>query len=141
MFKKTYRKISKKWVTENFKVSEFDCKDGTPYPQEWIESRLKVLCDMLEIIRAEWGKPVTCTSGYRTESYNKKVGGVKKSQHVQGLAVDIKIEGVSARKVARRIDEMIREGRLPNIKGLGSYNSFTHIDCRDSNRLIKWGFK
>lgn len=35
---------------------------------------------------------ITITSGYRTPSYNKSVGGSNNSNHVKGLAVDIKFD-------------------------------------------------
>lgn len=93
----------------------------------------------LEIIREEFGgKPITITSAYRTESYNKKVGGATNSQHKQGWATDIKVKGVPARRVARKILELIREGRIKQ-GGVGSYNSFTHYDHRGVS--ARWGFR
>jgi hypothetical protein len=37
--------------------------------------------------------PIKVTSGYRSPAVNKKVGGSKTSQHVQGQAADLKYEG------------------------------------------------
>lgn len=39
--------------------------------------------------RYKYGKPIIVTSGYRCEELNKKVGGVKNSQHQFGLAADL----------------------------------------------------
>ncbi len=109
-------------LSTNFAVREFACKDGSD----------KVLIDLdllpaLEAIRAEFGQPVTITSGYRTPAYNK---GASKSQHMAGCATDIQVAGVKPRDVARYAMT------LPGIKGVGLYEysgssasrSFTHID-------------
>lgn len=39
--------------------------------------------------RYKYGKPIIVTSGYRCEELNKKVGGVKNSQHLYGCAADL----------------------------------------------------
>ena len=44
---------------------------------------------MLDEMSEDAGFPFKITSGYRTESHNKKVGGVSSSSHTKGLAVDI----------------------------------------------------
>jgi uncharacterized protein YcbK (DUF882 family) len=124
-------------ITKHFSLKEFACKDGTPYPKKWINSRLKPLCEALEIIREELGgKPITITSGYRTPYYNYKVGGVKKSQHVQGRAADIKVKGVGARKVAQTVRLLMRDKMIPK-GGVGDYSSFTHVDLRGYNARWK----
>lgn len=121
---------------KHFKIDEFGCKDGTSYPKEWIGSRLNQLRRQLNIIREYFGdRPITITSAYRTEEYNKKVGGVKNSMHVQGMAVDIKIKGVSPRKVADGIRNLIKQGKILQ-GGVGDYSSFTHYDIR--GKAARW---
>ena len=44
--------------------------------------------NVLDPLRANIEKPIIITSGYRSPSYNKKVGGAKNSQHIKGQAVD-----------------------------------------------------
>jgi len=131
-------KKKKKPFTRNFNVKEFDCKDGTPYPDAWVEDRLNPLCISLEVIREYFGnKPITITSGYRTPEYNSNVvHGAIRSQHMYGRAADIKIKGVHARIVARGIRKLIREKRILN-GGVGSYTSFTHYDIRGNNAYWK----
>lgn len=125
-------------ITSHFDLEEFHCRDGTPYPKEWIKSRLLSLCKQLEIIREHFGnKPMVISSGYRTNSYNRKINGARRSQHLLGKAADFKVKGLSPRKVALEIRELIRQNNL-SITGLGSYKTFTHVDIRDSNRLVYW---
>lgn len=43
----------------------------------------------LDILRRAWNAPIRVNSGYRCEKHNEKVGGVKNSRHLLGLAADI----------------------------------------------------
>jgi uncharacterized protein YcbK (DUF882 family) len=47
------------------------------------------LVDVLERIRALTGNPLVITSGYRSPTTNRAVGGAKLSQHLYGRAADI----------------------------------------------------
>ena len=75
----------------HFRKQEFSCKCGCGFDN----INLKVV-KILEEIRAHFdGKPVYVTSGCRCEKHNKKVGGIKGSKHLEGLACDFYIKGVS----------------------------------------------
>lgn len=108
-------------LSENFKVKEFACKDGSD----------KILIDVnfvqtaLQDIRTHFGKPVTVNSAYRTQTYNAKVGGAKSSYHMKGRAFDISIKGVTPAEVARYAQSL-------GINGIIQYNSFVHVDSRDT---------
>lgn len=123
-------------MSANFDSGEFDCRDGTAYPKAWYTERLKPLCRALEVLRKELDKPITISSGYRTEEYNKKIGGARKSQHVHGLAADITVKGIPARKVHQVLLDLIHQGKVPN-GGVGQYPSFTHYDQRGA--AARWG--
>lgn len=110
-----------KKITEHFKLKEFACKNS-----EAIIISEK-LCYILEAIRMHFGKPVTITSGYRTPEHNAKIGGAVKSQHMLGLAADIKIAGVKPSDVA-----LYARTLMPTYGGIGIYSTFTHIDVRDT---------
>jgi uncharacterized protein YcbK (DUF882 family) len=131
-------------MTEHFKATEFAQRrwEGGPavaYPAEWLASRLKPLCETLEVIRAEFDKPVTILSGYRSPAFNGALkGAARRSQHMLGRAADIRVKGVSAKVVRDTIHLMILAGRLPLVKGLGEYPTFTHVDIRESKRLATW---
>ena len=117
-------------VSAHFKVNEFRCKDG---------SDLILIDDglvsILEKIRAHWpGSTITINSAYRNAAYNRRVGGAKASQHIQGTAADIKVSAGSATPLAvARFAESIGVG------GIGVYNTFTHVDNRATKS--RWGFK
>lgn len=126
-------------VTPHFALREFRCKDGTPYPVEWIGARLTPLCLLLEEIRRMLGnRSIQVVSGFRTPGYNRKVGGARKSQHVEGRAADIRVVGVLPERVFREVERAYRSGSLERLGGLGLYPSFTHVDVREGKRLAKW---
>lgn len=59
------------------------------------------LCyEVLEPVRAKFDKPITITSGYRSEALCEAIGSKKTSQHTKGEAVDFEIAGVSNLEVA-----------------------------------------
>ena len=106
-------------LSTNFKVKEFACNDGTD--PIFIDSELVTV---LQKIRTHFGKPVTITSAYRTPPHNSREGGTTYSQHLYGKAADIKISGVTPKKVADYAETLLDKG------GIGIYNTFTHIDVR-----------
>lgn len=108
-------------LSANFKVREFACNDGSD--PIFISSEL---VEVLQKIRDHFGKPVNINSGFRTASYNKKVGGATYSQHLYGTAADIRISGVSPKNIAAYAETL-----LPNKGGIGIYRDFVHIDVRD----------
>lgn len=118
---KTYSKKANGDVSlsTNFKVKEFECKDGSD----------KILIDLemipiLQKIRDLGGK-VTIDSAYRTATYNKKVGGATNSYHLKGQAFDIKCSGLS-------LDNICKIAYTLGVKGIIRYPSFVHIDSRTS---------
>ena len=108
-------------LSANFKVREFACKDGSDPIFVAPE-----LVEILQKIRNHFGKAVTINSGYRTATYNKKVGGVTYSQHCYGTAADIVVKGVDPKTVAAYAETL-----LPKKGGIGIYSTFTHVDVRE----------
>ena len=68
-----------------------------------VEENLVQLCFFLEQLRSQLGCPITVTSGYRSEFVNKSVGGVPNSDHVKGLAADIRVKGYTPIKLCKFI--------------------------------------
>jgi uncharacterized protein YcbK (DUF882 family) len=109
-------------LSANFTLVEFACHDGSDIVlvHPW-------LVDGLELIRRHFGKPVHVNSGYRTRSYNKRIGGATNSRHCLGLAADIDIREVSPSEVADFAESM-------DFGGVGRYNTFTHVDVSGIGR-------
>lgn len=112
-------------LSEHFDSDEFKCKCCGGLPAHGIS---KELISLLEQIRHAFNKSITITSGYRCEHHNQKVGGAKKSQHVQGTAADIKVTGIPAHEVHAYLSEHFDD----KIGGLGKYPNFTHVDVREN---------
>lgn len=119
---KTYsvKKDGGTYLSDNFKVKEFACNDGSDTVLISDE-----LVDLLQKIRDHFGVAVTINSGYRTSAYNKKVGGATNSQHVKGTAADIVAKGIDPLTVAQYAEYL-----MPNSGGIGVYQTFTHVDVR-----------
>lgn len=116
-------------LTENFSRSEFDCKDGTKVPDEFMDN-LQELAENLQVLRDYVETSVSITgSGYRTPSHNKKVGGAKRSQHLTASAADINASGYTPKELHMIIELLIGEGKMKQ-GGLGLYNTFVHYDIR-----------
>lgn len=113
-------KDGEKKVSTNFRVREFACQDGSD-----VVLIADKLVNILQAIRNHFGQPITITSGYRTISHNKKVGGEDYSQHIYGTAADIQVAGVSPDDVADYAEKI-----LPGTGGVGRYKDFTHVDVR-----------
>ena len=113
-------KDGSKKVAENFRVREFACKDGSD--PVFIHTDL---ADVLQKLRNHYKKAVVVVSGYRTPSYNKKCGGATYSQHLYGMAADVKISGVTPEEVAQYAETILKDSG-----GIGIYSTFTHIDVR-----------
>lgn len=110
-------------VTPHFKVREFACSDGSD-----VVFVAPSLVDILEAIRVHFGRPVKVTSGYRTVSYNASIkNSSKKSQHCNGLAADIQVEGHTPVEVYNYACSL-----LGDHGGVGIYNTFVHVDVRAS---------
>jgi uncharacterized protein YcbK (DUF882 family) len=129
-------------ITPHFSVDEFRSHDGVEYPAEWIDDRLRPLCALLEQIRAACGdRSIYLTSGYRSPSHNAAVGGAQLSQHVEGRAVDLVVDGMAPSDVHHKILMLAVAGKLPLLGGLGVYPRWVHVDTRDrppSGHLARW---
>jgi uncharacterized protein YcbK (DUF882 family) len=123
--------VSLAFITPNFSWQEFACHDGTEVPDA-VRPNVRRLCtSVLEPLRTRWGGPIVVISGYRTRSYNASVGGARLSRHCDGEAADIRPVSL-ARVVDLRtlVEDMIRDGDLPELGGVGTYKGWVHVDVR-----------
>ena len=131
--------------------------DNTPGAGE-IKNLGDLCYEVLEPLRAHFDKPVTITSGYRSEALCEAIGSKKTSQHAKGQAADLEINGVPNIKIAYWLqnnvdfDQLIMEYFDPNDGSKGwihvSYNEkgsnrkqvLTYDGKQYSNNLpdMKW---
>lgn len=107
-------------LSKHFKAKEFQSKDKNEYMLI-----CKELITVLETIREHFNAPVIINSGYRTPSWNAKVGGTPNSYHCKGMAADIVVKAHSSSEVAKYADSIMEQG------GVIRYTNFTHIDVRE----------
>lgn len=115
-------------LTEHFTLDEFTesqtaTRKGIANKPSAAEiNNLRRVAEVLEQVRALYGRPLTISSGYRSAALNAAVGGSKTSAHLRGLAADINVPGVSPRDLALKIrdsgipfDQLIHEGTWVHI--------------------------
>ena len=119
--------------------AELACHDGTAYPAEWQYTRAVRLAEAFEAVRASCGdQPIAILSAYRTAPYNRRIGGAKHSQHVQGRALDLRPPaGFTIDKFYEQVLLLART-TVPSIRGVGRYPTFVHMDVRPGPHLATW---
>jgi uncharacterized protein YcbK (DUF882 family) len=72
-------------------------------------------------------------SGYRTKKHNAKIGGVKNSSHMKGMAADVRISSSAERFALYEIFRKV------GFKRIGVAKSFIHVDIdEDKTQNLLW---
>ena len=123
--------IKKKW--KYFDYSEFaNSLDGGANKTK------EDLIDKLDIFRGLIYRPITVTSGYRTVDFNRKVDGDSNSEHLYGLAADIRFgfNGYTKESLSRILKHL-------GFENIGFYWDGSRLDRlhvgirKNSNGLVK----
>lgn len=108
--------------------------DNTPNEKQ--TENLRFVANNLEYIREKLGNyPILVTSGFRNKEVNKAVGGVRNSDHIEGLAVDIIVKNnKSIKDTAKQIIETQLE-----FDQIIIYRKFIHLGFnKRMRRQIIW---
>lgn len=116
-----------KKLTKDFQLSEFNCNDyrNTRPPHSlilnicYLAVQLQKIRDYLKL------KMIQINSGYRTETYNKLIGGAKNSNHTKGHAADIVQYDMSNQKFYYAIKELVKIKVIPDGEII-LYDTFVH---------------
>lgn len=101
-------------------------------PDEKQLENLRHLCvNVLEPLREDLGVPIVVTSGLRPEWLNIIVGGSKTSDHMSGLAADIRAIGLSPMQVCQRASEL----SLPTRQIILEFGRWCHISAAPINTV------
>lgn len=127
-------------ITKNFGLREIACndKDNTLL----ISPQLVDHAQRLQRFRDWFNRPMQVNSWYRTQAYNKQIGGEPNSQHCLGVATDVALPDEYYKMDKKRQQEF-----LENIKakwqlmcqtdglrgGVGWYVNFVHLDSRSGS--------
>ena len=90
----------------------------------------RLVTNVLDPLREEWGAPIIVTSGYRSVKLNTAVGGARGSQHTYGQAADIRT--VSDRpEDNRKLRDLLIKLNLPFDQLIDEYNcDWIHVSYR-----------
>ena len=85
-----------------------------------------LLIAKLDVLRRLYGHPIHISSGYRCEAHHREIGGVIDSQHVEGNASDIWVDGDY-----EKFHQLVLRSNF--FDAVGSYPSqeFVHVDIRN----------
>lgn len=109
-------------LSANFRAREFDCNGVDCCKETKVDEKL---VDYLQQIRDHFGKPVYLT-GYRCRTHNARTpNAADNSYHIYGQAADFHIDGVAPLEIAKYAESI-------GVKGIGLYDTFVHIDTRQS---------
>lgn len=109
------------WRWPSFSPQEIACR-GTG--KLMIDARA---LDMLQALRDEIGRPMILNSAYRSPEHNRKVGGAKRSKHLEGIAFDVRMDNHDPQ-------DFMAAARKLGFNGIGEYPvlGFCHIDARST---------
>ena len=98
--------------------------DNTPGDSEI--AALRSLCiEVLEPVRKHFDRPVIISSGYRSPTLNRAIGGSSSSQHCKGEAADFTVPGVSVLDLAQWMHRNLNYDQL-----IYEFGSWVHVSYR-----------
>ena len=109
--------------------------DNTP-SKEAMTNLERLVSRVLDPLREAWGSPIIVTSGYRCEELNKRVGGVKTSYHLRGMAADIRPKNGFLYELYSFVERMFVDNKMPITECyIDHRKGYIHIayDVEDSN--------
>jgi zinc D-Ala-D-Ala carboxypeptidase len=118
-------RLSKDFSLDEFVISQAATRMGFPNtPTPLIIDELHRLCTViLQPLRNALGVPVIISSGYRSPTLNKAIGGVMNSAHMYGRAADLIVPGMQPRHVCRRIVDL----GIPFDQLIEEFGAWTHV--------------
>ena len=100
---KGFRETENWWQTIRYWTrEEFRCRCGqfhTPYCDGYPAEPQRNLVELADRVRSHFGRPAHASSGLRCSRHNRDCGGVSNSRHLQGKALDFRVEGADAEEV------------------------------------------
>lgn len=134
-------------LSENFRLNELLRSDAanrlkvveqyTP-SQAVIENLRKLVVNILQPLRNHLGKSIRVTSGFRCKRLNGLIGGARNSQHTEGKAADIEVDGMTNEELMKVIIDL----DLPYDQVINEYepNGWVHIsfdEKRNRKQILK----
>ncbi len=120
-------KLSPNFSLEEMTFSETAARRNLAnVPNAQAVDNLRQLCTLvLEPLRERLGQPIIVTSGYRSSAVNAAVGGVPHSDHIQGCAADIRVQGYAPSFLMREVVRL--STGLPLKQAILEYSRWVHV--------------
>lgn len=92
---------------------------------------IRETAERMQLIRSVLGnRAITVTSGYRSPKVNAKVNGSTTSAHMQGLACDFIVAGMSPFEVCLALRPHVKDLRIDQL--ILEYGQWTHVGLSNS---------
>jgi zinc D-Ala-D-Ala carboxypeptidase len=108
---------------------------------EHLENFKKLAENIFEPIREHFAAPIHISSGYRSKELNASIGGASSSQHCQGEAIDIDMDGspsgVSNADVFKYIKDHLNFDQLIWEFGSDSNPDWVHVSYESTGKQRK----
>jgi len=123
------------WRFPNFTRDEFACGCGCGF-----DDIDPLIVSTLQRLRDEVQRPVIVNSGCRCRSHNAAVKGAPQSQHMQGKAADIRIDGMTSREIFDTLRRLYLDGELYVGYVYAINGRSVHVDVRapQSQVVRRW---
>ena len=124
--------LSKNFTLAEMTVSQEAARSGLKNAPDAIqtESLMQLCANVLEPLRARLKRPIIVSSGFRSVTINRRIGGSESSQHCKGQAADILVPGMTPDEVCTLIIKM----GLPFDQLISEFGSWTHVSYGPRHR-------
>lgn len=125
-------KLSKNFILDEFTVSQEAARSGIKNkPNATQIESLRLLCEnVLQPLRDRVKRPIVVSSGFRSVTINRRIGGSATSQHCKGQAADFTIPGMSIADTVSLIKKM----GLPVDQCIDEFSSWVHVSYGPRHR-------
>lgn len=118
-------KLTDHFTLEELTLSQEAAREGLKnIPNELQIEALTKLCEtVMEPLRSRVKRPILVSSGFRSPTINRRIGGSDRSQHCKGEAIDFNISGMTTTDVVKLIIKM----GLPFDQLIEEFGSWVHV--------------
>lgn len=118
-------KLSENFTLDEMTVSQEAVRAGLKNaPNAQQVAALRALCEtVLQPLRDRIKRPIVVSSGFRSVTLNRRIGGSATSQHCKGEAADIMVPGMDTADVV----DLIRAMRLPFDQVIDEFARWVHV--------------
>lgn len=124
--------LSKNFTLAELTVSQEAARSGLKnIPTTEQIAALRLLCEnVLQPLRDRVKKPIVVSSGFRSVTLNRRIGGSATSQHCKGQAADFSIPGMSIADTVA----LIRKMGLPADQVIDEFGAWVHVSYGPRHR-------